>query len=64
MTSGGKSIELIVDHLCCGLGPGLNLAVGPDFVFGTKSYLPTWLLWNRSRTAEFGVQGVHEYGGC
>ena len=20
--------------------------------------------WNRSRTAEFGVQGVHEYGGC
>ena len=25
MTTGGKSMELIVDHLCCGLGPWLNL---------------------------------------
>ena len=30
MTTGGKSIELIVDHLLCGLGPWWNLAVGPE----------------------------------
>ena len=65
MTTGGKSIELIVDHLRCGLGPCLNLAAGPElYLRNVVVSSDVAVVWNRSRTAEFGVHGVHEYGGC